>query len=57
LLAALRDIPHTADLLDPPAGLAVTGGKGVVEAADPNRMSTGPLGVSPRWGSGPSVLD
>ena len=57
LLAALRDIPYTADLADSPAGLSVTGEGAVVEAADPNRMPTGPLGVSPRWGSGPAVLN
>ncbi len=47
LLAALRDIPHTADLPDRPPGLAVT---------DPNRLPAGPLGASPRWGTGPSAL-
>ena len=57
LLAALRDIPHTTDLPDPPAGLSVTREGAVVEAADPNRMPARPLGVSPRWGSGLSVLD
>lgn len=56
LLAALRDIPHTADLPDPPAGLAVTVEGTVVEDADPNRVRTGPLGTGPRWGTGPSVL-
>lgn len=56
LLAALRDIPHTADLPDPPPGLAVTGEGMVVEVADPNRLPAAPLGASPRWGTGPSVL-
>ncbi len=56
LLAALRDIPHTADLPDPPAGLAVTVDGTLVEGADPDRMPTGPLGAGPRWGTGPSVL-
>ena len=49
LLAALHDIPHTADLSDPPPGLAGTG-----EAS--NRPPARPLGASPRWSTGPSVL-
>jgi len=56
LLAALRDIPHTTDLPDPPAGLAVTSEGVVVEVADPKRMPAAPLGGGPRWGTGPSVL-
>jgi anti-sigma factor RsiW len=44
LLAALCDIPHTADLADLPP------------AADPGQRSAGQLGGSSRWGSGPSVL-
>src|SRR5262249_6822205 len=56
LLAALRNIPHTADLPDPPAGLAVTAEGTVVEVNDPNRMPAGPWGESPRWGGGPSVF-
>jgi hypothetical protein len=56
LLAALRDIPHTADLPDSPTGLAVTADGVVVKIADPNKMSTAPLGGGPRWGTGPSVL-
>ncbi len=54
LLAALRDIPHTADLSDPPTGLAVTAEGTVVEVVDPARAA--PLGTSHRWGSGPSIL-
>jgi anti-sigma factor RsiW len=56
LLAALRDIPRTADLPEPPAGLAVTADGVVVQVADPDRGPTAPLGGGPRWGSGPSVL-
>jgi hypothetical protein len=56
LLAALRDIPHTADLPDPPAGLAVTAEGAVVEVADPARAPAAPLGTSQRWGTGPSIL-
>lgn len=55
LLAALRDIPHTAELLDPPAGLGVTMDGAIVQG-DPNRLPTGSLGVGPRWGTGPSIL-
>jgi anti-sigma factor RsiW len=44
LLAALRDIPHTADLPNAPAGLAVT--------AEATRL----LGSDQRWGTGPSIL-
>jgi anti-sigma factor RsiW len=55
LLAALREIPQTADLPDAPAGLAVTAEGTIVEFADP-RSAPGPLGTSPRWGAGPSVL-
>jgi anti-sigma factor RsiW len=62
LLAALRDIPHTADLPGTPEGLAVTADGTVVEVADPGRapatsLGTGtPLGASQRWGTGPSAL-
>jgi hypothetical protein len=56
LLAALRDIPHTADLPDPPPRLAVNGDGMVVDVTDPNRLPDGPLGASPRWGTGPSML-
>jgi anti-sigma factor RsiW len=56
LLAALRDIPHTAGLPDPPAGLGVSVDGTVVQVADPNRVPSGPLGTGSRWGSGPSVL-
>ncbi|MGH3814742.1 MAG: zf-HC2 domain-containing protein [Pseudonocardiaceae bacterium] len=66
LLAALRDIPHTADLPGTP-DLAVTADGTVVEIADRGRaaeprtsvapLGTGtPLGASQRWGTGPSVL-
>ncbi|MGH3804473.1 MAG: anti-sigma factor family protein [Pseudonocardiaceae bacterium] len=62
LLAALRDIPHTADLPGTPDGLAVAADGTVVESADRRRtpaapLGTGiPLGASQRWGTGPSVL-
>jgi anti-sigma factor RsiW len=62
LLAALRDIPQTADLPDAPDGLAVTADGIVVESADPGRAPVAPLGNAPplganqRWGTGPSVL-
>lgn len=56
LLAALRDIPHTADLPDPPPGLAVAMDGTLVEVAEPNRVPPAPLGGGPRWGTGPSVL-
>jgi anti-sigma factor RsiW len=55
LLAALRDIPRTVDLPEPPAGLAVTS-DGVVVEIDSTRMRAAPLGGGPRWGTGPSVL-
>ena len=55
LLAALREIPRTADLPHAPAGLAVTADGTIVELADPD-LPPGPLGASPRWGTGPSVL-
>ncbi|MDQ3760350.1 MAG: zf-HC2 domain-containing protein [Actinomycetota bacterium] len=57
LLAALRDIPHTADLPDAPAGLAVSAEGTIVEMADPGRAPTGSLGGNQRWGIGPSALD
>ncbi|HZS22146.1 MAG TPA: zf-HC2 domain-containing protein [Pseudonocardiaceae bacterium] len=56
LLAALRDIPHTADLPGAPAGLAVTEEGVVVQGGDSNRLPTGPLGGGPRWGTGPSPI-
>ncbi|MGH8920706.1 MAG: anti-sigma factor family protein [Actinomycetes bacterium] len=62
LLAALHDIPRTADLPGAPDGLAVTADGIVVETAEPRRapaapLGTGtPLGVSQRWGTGPSIL-
>lgn len=62
LLAALCDIPHTADLPTMPDGLAVTSEGTVVAFADPSRApsaplgSEPPLGSSPRWGTGPTVL-
>ncbi|MGH3766640.1 MAG: zf-HC2 domain-containing protein [Pseudonocardiaceae bacterium] len=56
LLAALLDIPQTADLPDIAPGLAVTAEGTVVEVADPNRLPAGRLGASPRLGTGPSVL-
>ncbi|MGH3775476.1 MAG: anti-sigma factor family protein [Pseudonocardiaceae bacterium] len=52
LLAALCDIPHTADLPGTPDGLAVAADGTVVAP-----LGTGtPLGASQRWGNGPSVL-
>ena len=56
LLAALREIPHTAELPDPPAGLAVTKEGVVVEGGDWNRIPTGPLDGGPPWSSGSSLL-
>jgi len=56
LLAALRDIPRTADLPDAPPGLAVTADGTVVEVAGLGRAPAGPLGTSHRWGAGPSLL-
>ncbi|MBV9728893.1 MAG: zf-HC2 domain-containing protein [Pseudonocardiales bacterium] len=56
LLAALRDIPHTAGLPDAPAGLAVTAEGILVEVTDPGRAWAGSLGSSRRWSAGPSVL-
>jgi anti-sigma factor RsiW len=67
LLAALQDIPRTADLPGAPDGLAVTADGTLVEIAEPGRtgaprtsaarLGTGtPLGANHRWGSGPSVL-
>ncbi|HEY6425347.1 MAG TPA: zf-HC2 domain-containing protein [Pseudonocardiaceae bacterium] len=62
LLAALRDIPQTADLPPTPDGLAVTVDGTVVAVAGPGRPLTpplgagAPLGASQRWGSGPSIL-
>lgn len=56
LLAALRDIPHTADLPEAPAGLAVTADGIVVHLPDPDQVPPAPLGGGPRWGTGPSVL-
>lgn len=62
LLAALRDIPLTADLPPTPDGLAVTDDGAVVAMAEPGRAAIAPLGTSaplgssPRWGTGPSIL-
>jgi anti-sigma factor RsiW len=56
LLAALRDIPHTADLPDAPAGLAVTAEGILVEGTYPGRSQAGTLGSHQRWGAGPSLL-
>ncbi|HVE96066.1 MAG TPA: zf-HC2 domain-containing protein [Pseudonocardiaceae bacterium] len=62
LLAALRDIPHTAELPGTPDGLAVAADGTVVEIADPSRAPTAPLGsgaplgANQRWGTGPSTL-
>ncbi|MGH3934438.1 MAG: zf-HC2 domain-containing protein [Pseudonocardiaceae bacterium] len=62
LLAALRDIPRTADLPGAPDGLAVAADGTVVEIADPGRAPVAPLGnatplgANQRWGTGPSVL-
>ncbi|MGH3795762.1 MAG: anti-sigma factor family protein [Pseudonocardiaceae bacterium] len=62
LLAALRDIPQTADLPGAPDGLGVTGDGTVVTAADPVRTPVAPLGSTPplgtghRWGAGSSLL-
>jgi anti-sigma factor RsiW len=55
LLAALREIPQTADLPNAPAGLAVTAEGTIVERVDPG-LAPGPLGSGQRWGAGPSVL-
>ncbi|MGH7480959.1 MAG: zf-HC2 domain-containing protein [Longimicrobiales bacterium] len=61
LLAALRDIPHTADLPGTPDGLAVAADGTVVQSADPTRAPAAPLGssaslsASRRWDSGPSA--
>lgn len=62
LLAALRDIPQTADLPTIPDGLAVTDDGTVVTVADPGRAAIAPLGAAaplggdPRWGTGSSIL-
>ena len=56
LVAALRDIPHTTDLPELPMDLAVRADGVVVKVDASNRMPTAPLGGSPRWGTGPSVL-
>ena len=62
LLAALRDIPQTAELSGTPDGLAVAADGTVVEVADPSRAPTAPLGsgaplgANQRWGTGPSTL-
>ena len=54
LLAALREIPQTANLPTAPAGLAVTAEGTIVELADPT-LAPGALGANSRWGAGPSV--
>jgi anti-sigma factor RsiW len=62
LLAALCDIPHTADLPSAPDGLSVTAQGTVVAFADPSSAPSAPLGATPplgasaRWGTGPAVL-
>lgn len=56
LLAALRDIPHTADPPDPRSRLATNGEDMVVDITDPKRLPAGPLDARPRSGTGPSVL-
>ncbi|MGH4013840.1 MAG: anti-sigma factor family protein [Pseudonocardiaceae bacterium] len=62
LLAALREIPQTAELPTTPDGLAVTDDGTIVTVADPGRSpiaplgSSAPLGAGPRWGTGSSVL-
>ncbi len=61
LLAALRDIPHTAGLPDTSDRLAVTADGTVPEVADPSRnpassLDAAPLDTGQRWGTGPSVL-
>lgn len=62
LLAALRDIPQTADLPTIPDGMAVADDGTVVTVTDPGRVAiaplngAAPLGEGPRWGSGSSIL-
>lgn len=56
LLAALRDIPHTAGLPNVPAGLAVTAEGTFVALAEPGRTRAGPLGSPQRGDAEPSVL-
>lgn len=63
LLAALRDIPHSAELPTVPERLAVAEDGTVVTVADPGRSAiasplgaAAPLGGGPRWGTGSSVL-
>jgi anti-sigma factor RsiW len=56
LLAALRDIPHTAALPQAPAGLAVTAEGTFVAFADPPSTRAGPPGSRQRGDAEPSVL-
>jgi anti-sigma factor RsiW len=56
LLAALRDIPHTAGLPGVPPGLAMTADGTLVEVVGLGRAPAGPLGTSQRGGTGPSIL-
>ena len=62
LLAALRDIPLTADLPSSPEGLAMTEEGALVAMANPARApiaplgSSAPLGAGPRWGTGSATL-
>lgn len=54
LLAALREIPHTAEWPELHAGLTGTLDGAVV--VDPLQAPPGPLGSDQRWGAGPSLL-
>lgn len=56
LLAALREIPHTAELPELHTGLTGTLDGAVLEVSDPLQAPPGPLGSNQRWGAGPSVL-
>jgi anti-sigma factor RsiW len=56
LLAALRDIPHTAGLPHVPAGLAVTAEGTLVALADPGPTRAGPMGTRQRGDAESSTL-
>jgi hypothetical protein len=56
LLAALRDLPHTASLSQAPAGLAMTAEGTLVALTDPLRTRPGPLGARQRGDADPSAL-